>query len=120
MTTLHLARLGPAYVGIAYDIALLYSNGWLSSFSNSPDGRYDYHAFYSWFLLANDDSFSILIKMWYIDIEEAIYCLSDGLVVRICIFLSRGRYLIVVPRCEKTTTFFLHMQKQRSSLHVLA
>ena len=81
MSTLHL-NIGFDDIDRAYDTVLLYYNGWLSSFSNSQDGRYDYHAFYSWFILAHDDSFSIFVKMWYIDIEKDSACLADGLMVR--------------------------------------
>ena len=81
MSTLH-SNIGFDDIDRAYDTALLYYNGWLSSFSNNPDGRYDYHAFYSWFILAHDDSFSIFVKMWYIDIEKDGACWADGLIVR--------------------------------------
>ena len=63
-----------------YDV--LNSYGWFSSFSNNLDGHYGYHAYNSWILLATDDSYSIVMKMWYIDIENTAICMADVLLVR--------------------------------------
>ena len=94
---------------------VLHSDGWLSPFSNSPDGRYDYHAINSWIVAATDPNYSLLFRIWYIDIEIHAGCSNDALMVRKRCHI----YITVLPRVSSGSVILQALTCRNPRCHII-